>query len=295
MEGSPMELIAEGGESSVYRVRPGLVLRRFEPQARERASVEWAVLRHLCAAGYPVPRPLGLVALEAGAIGLQMEEIEGPTAATALGAADPAGRPVLVAEWGRLLRQLHGVDLASIVWPEGTGLLGTMASFRAWLAPAAAAVLAPAFEWLLGRLATVQPLGPVLLHNDWHGQNIMLRPSGALVVIDWSAAGLGDPRVDLGYAVALQRMEGNEWAAEALLAGYGLDLPELALFEAQAALRRLGIFLSVLAEGPERLGLRPGLDAHLRETRDYLRPHLAFLEERSGLVLPAVAEAIERW
>lgn len=282
-----MELIAQGGESSVYRVRPGLVLRRFEAGARERSAVEWAVLDHLFAAGYPVPRPLQVVEMEDGAVGLQMEEIEGPTAA--------ASGDARVAEWGRLLRQLHEVDLAGMAWPAPTGLLSDMATIREWLAPAAVAVLAPAFEWLLGRLASVEPLGPVLLHNDWHGQNIMVRPSGALVVIDWSIAGLGDPRVDLGYAVALQRMEGREWMAEALLEGYGAVLPDLALFEAQAAVRRLGIFLSVMAEGPERLGLRPGLDAHLRETREYLRPHLSFLEERSGLSLPEAAKAIATW
>lgn len=276
-----MEQIGQGGESAVFRVRPGVILRRFEAGAQERSKVEWAVLRHLYAVGFPVPRPLGLLELEAGAIGLQMAEIAGPTVASVVKAGDTA----FVAQWGRLLRQLHRVpvEALAIPWAE----LPTI--------PAARSVLAPAFDWLEERMAAVEPLGPVLLHNDYHGQNLMLDGAGALVVIDWSTATLGDPRVDLGYATALQRIEGQEWAAEALLAGYGEPGPELALFEVQATLRRLSIFLTVLAEGPERLGLHPGLPVQLRGQRGYLLQHLAFLKERTGLALLEAEAAIKDW
>lgn len=285
-----MELIAEGGESSVYRVRPGIVMRRFEANARARASGEWTILQHLRQAAFPVPEPIGLVELGGGAIGVQMEEIQGPTGAARLRSAAAAERPALVQEWGRLLSRLHRVDTTGLRLDPPFNSMERLGEFAA---PAAVAVLAPAQEWLSAH--RVAPLAPTLLHTDYHGQNLMHRASGELVVIDWSLAALGDPRIDLGYTTALVKIEGNGWMAEAILAGYEGETPDLAHFEVQAAVRRLALFLTMLAEGPERLGLRPGLDADLREKRSYLEAHLAFLEAMTGLRLPNVAEAIASW
>ena len=57
-------------------------------------------------------------------------------------------------------------------------------------------------SWLREREALGFSTQPVLIHNDYHAQNILLR-EGSLVVIDWSFAEIGDFRMDLAWSVLL--------------------------------------------------------------------------------------------
>ena len=95
------------------------------------------------------------------------------------------------------------------------------------------------FEPMVGWLGEREVMGsatePVLLHNDYHPQNILLRDN-SLVVIDWSFAEVGDFRIDLAWTVLLFGvMAGGDYRA-ALLDAYeraaGSPVENLEFFEA---------------------------------------------------------------
>lgn len=67
------------------------------------------------------------------------------------------------------------------------------------------------------------PVSGCLVSHDMKWDNVVVRPDGTVVLLDWELAGLGDPAVDLGFLLAeyLVRAEGAVTdAARALLAGY---------------------------------------------------------------------------
>lgn len=295
-----LELIGIGGESEILRADcegGSLVIRQYRRGAEARAEVEWGVMRHLTAAGFPVARTFGLIDDEAmPGPALLMELLPGGTAWT---------KGTMV-ELTPLLLQLHQIDPLPLighekVWPnlEAASLLADPKQWPAFLGARTSALLAPAFTWVNDGLAAVKPEGPALLHTDLHGQNLLYRADGTPVVIDWAAAAIGDPRFDLGYALAFYKIERKPEVAAGILAAYeagrGAPVTDLPLFEALGTLRRLGLFLSLLAEGGERLGMQPAAVAQLRESRGYLQQHLEHLEAVTGLSLPAVAEAILTW
>jgi len=57
-------------------------------------------------------------------------------------------------------------------------------------------------SWLREREAMGVSTQPVLIHNDYHPQNILLRED-SLAVIDWSFAEIGDFRMDLAWSALL--------------------------------------------------------------------------------------------
>jgi aminoglycoside phosphotransferase (APT) family kinase protein len=51
---------------------------------------------------------------------------------------------------------------------------------------------------------------PVLLHGDYHMNNIILTPKGDLVVIDWADIKVGDYRYDLGFSIVTTSSAGSD-------------------------------------------------------------------------------------
>jgi len=60
--------------------------------------------------------------------------------------------------------------------------------------------LIPLIEWLETNKVKSQKL--LLLHGDYHGNNVIVTPTGKIVIIDWADIKLGDFRLDLGFAIA---------------------------------------------------------------------------------------------
>lgn len=133
-------------------------------RSREGRSLllEARVLEFLRAHGYPVPRVLEVS--EDGA-DLVMERIHGPTMVEDLGR-----RPWTLRRSARALAELH-VRLHELDAPS-------------YLAPAPVGS------------------GTRLLHMDLHPLNVMMGPTGP-VVIDWTGARAGDPDVDVVMAWVL--------------------------------------------------------------------------------------------
>lgn len=137
------------------------VLRRYRVPID--ATAEARLMRHLAAAGYPVPE-----VYDAAGRDLVLERLDGPDMLADLGR-----KPWLIPRHARTLADLHN-RLHRISGPSG------------W--PAA-----------VGRDGTSLGPGTTVVHLDLHPANVMLTKRGP-VVIDWVGARVGAPGADVAMA-----------------------------------------------------------------------------------------------
>lgn len=163
-------LLASGRDADVYDLGRGRVVRRYKDAAKS-SEPDAGIIRAAREWGYPVPE-----VYEVSGPDMVMDRVMGPTML-----ADLAQRPWMVERHARTLaklhRQLHGIPAPD--W------LPTYASHPAFaelelLPPAAGSV----------------PVPDALLHLDLHPDNVILSPSGP-VVIDWRNARRGDGAIDV--------------------------------------------------------------------------------------------------
>jgi len=161
------KLIGSGRTADVYEIDEAWVLRRNREDWGD-AAAEGAVMEHVRAHGYPVPRVRMGDAGASGASGasrasrtsrtdLVMERLTGPTMVEAF-VAGTIGAVEAGTVLASLLRQLHAIP---------------------------------------GR----RP-GTRVLHLDLHPENVLLTPDGPRV-IDWGTAEDGDPGLDWGLSAII--------------------------------------------------------------------------------------------
>jgi aminoglycoside phosphotransferase (APT) family kinase protein len=139
---------------------------------------EARIMQYLRDRGYPVP---AVEDISADGLDLVMERVEGPSMVQVL-----SRRPWTVLRQAQILADLH-LQLHELSGPD-------------FLAPG-----------LIGQ-------GDRIIHMDLHPLNVLIGPSGP-VVIDWTNASVGDPAVDVGLAwvlLAAGQIPGNRVAAYVL-------------------------------------------------------------------------------
>ncbi|NJQ01163.1 phosphotransferase [Streptomyces zingiberis] len=133
--------------------------------------------------------------------------------------ADMHGRPVILKRWiegqaldqlpsellpaaGMLLAEVHAVPTGDLGLPVGARRLSD--EHRAAVDSFADRDFA---HWLNGRLQGVlatptEGRRPVLVHGDFHADNLVVHPDNQLSVLDWETATIDDPLLDIGMALA---------------------------------------------------------------------------------------------
>lgn len=162
--GAPGRLLGRGRDADVYDLGDGRVLRQYRSDYDH--STEIAALRHLHAAGFPVPR---LFCGAADGRDMVFERIDGPTMLHEM-----IRRPWRTGRYARTLADLHR-RLHAIAPPPGVRELGPHGGGS-------------------GEQA--------VLHLDLHPDNVLLSPHGP-VVIDWSNASAGAPGIDLAQTIVI--------------------------------------------------------------------------------------------
>jgi aminoglycoside phosphotransferase (APT) family kinase protein len=288
-----LERLHGGMETDVYRFDAGgrpLVLRLYScGDFGGRAATEALVLRHLHALGYPVPAVIAFEPDPAplGAPFLIMERIDGQVLWRHFQDRTREIGPVLIS----LLLRLHAIDGHTVAT-----ILPSTFSLDALAQIAEAGGMADAFEPLLSALrrweTAVAMWPPVLIHGDYHPENVLMTPDGRPAVIDWSGATLADPRIDVANTMLLSTINGDAEGARAFLAGYeaagGRPLPDMDYFQCLCLARRMIIFLVTMVKGPAIVGLKPGIEVELRRQAPAWTPFVRLLEAQSGVALPGV-------
>jgi aminoglycoside phosphotransferase (APT) family kinase protein len=288
---------AEYGPASA-RQSASLVIRSYPGDgAYGKSGREFTALRELGEAGYPVPQ-VYLLERERSPLGkpfVIMEKIEGQLMWPMLfhGPEQDQGR--LLTLFCELFVRLHWLDWRRFVCDAARyervtpyGFVDqVLGQFRASYDRFPRPDFLPVFEWLEARRDQVpcDRHGPV--HWDFHPANILLRPDGSAVVIDWTQASISDTRFDVGWTLLLIGSHEDLSWRERVLREYerlaGSPVEQIAYFEVVAALKRLYSFAVSVSHGAETLGMRPGAEEAMKRQAGSLSRAYDMLVERTGV------------
>jgi aminoglycoside phosphotransferase (APT) family kinase protein len=252
-----------------------LVLRMYPGEgAREKAVGEYEAIARLGQAGYPVPRVF-LLEREHSPFGqpfILMERIQGQPLWDTLFQAPEAEQTGLLRRFSELYVRLHRLDWRLFVGVgQGSAEVGSAAGqpagVDAWLGMARTtlqsfgwALDSPILGWLEQHRDRVTRPWPAATHGDFHPSNVLLRPDGSMIVIDWTNFSLTDARFDLAWTLVLANSYiGMAWR-ERFLREYenqaGQYVEQIEYFEVCACVRRLFSLVISLSAGAEKMGMR---------------------------------------
>lgn len=300
-----VEPLGAGWETDLFRVaicfegaagatEEQWVLRRYYGSGhQEHAARDFKLLQRLQRLNIPVPLVLQVVdeAAEPGSSLIVMEHIAGPNLRHRLTDAPAAHVVQELDRMAELLAAIHrapwqrALPQAAPVSPAGAlqGMQATVERFEL-------AEFEPQLTWLEQRQPEItEP--PVLLHNDFHPENLLLREA-ELVAIDWSFAAVGDYRMDLAWTVLLVDTMLGEQFRQPMLRSYqrqrGSQVEHFEYFEALKLASRMLTILTWLDERVEipvhritRSALRGQYKIHV------LNPYRR-LKHITGLHLPSI-------
>lgn len=160
---------------------------------------EFDLLLALHAQGVAVPEPVLCVTDEARAF-MVIGRVDGVDLRKSLArGTDERGRADLGRRAVELQAQVHATDVGAL---RGDGPEGELAHWAQVVEQAKApvdAVLSTVLAWLSQHLP--EPGELTLVHADFKANNLLVGPSGELVVLDWELAHRGDPLEDLAWTL----------------------------------------------------------------------------------------------
>ena len=309
--------ISDGWETDVYAFtvehgRPGeqeredLILRLYPgDDAADKSGAEFSVMRKLYQAGYPVPQVLRLEQEDAlfGHPIVVMERIRGRPMGTVVDESPMEKKLELLALFCQMFVDLHALDWRPFAtapppdkMPGLSAVIGNeLSQWQDYLRRLQRSEFDPIFRWLWERLPGVSFGQPSVIHGDYHPWNILLREDGTAYVIDWTNAAVSDYRVDLAWTLLLMSTYGSSEPREIVLGEYertaGAKVEQIGFFDVMACLRRLATIMISLGSGAEKLGMRPGAEAMMKNV-GHIEGVYALLRERTSISIPAVDELL---
>ena len=128
-----------------------------------------------------------------------------------------------------------------------------------------------------------------LLHRDYHGMNVMIGEDDKPYVIDWSAAMIGDYRIDLAWTILLYTTFGGEFFRDLIIGKYselsGKTIEDIEFYEVVAATRRIIDFGKTVTGGSSASGLKPEIVEIMKDSKEHFQKVHDFLTARTGLRL----------
>jgi aminoglycoside phosphotransferase (APT) family kinase protein len=148
----------------------------------------------------------------------------------------------------------------------------------------------PVFDWLRKGADDVRFTEPCLVHWDYHPWNIIVKNDGTARVIDWTQAQVLDFRFDLGWTFLLISTHAHPRLAGSVLRKYEQKarkrIEDMDYFTVAACLKRLFAVSVSLTHGAERVGMRTGAEAVLREHALPLTRVYRILRRITGISIP---------
>lgn len=179
----------------VLRIGPDIAL----PESRSKED-EFAILRHVHAAGVPVPAPLWVESMGTviGSAFLISEFCDGNADRDRLFAR--VDNDSLIAELGAVLAKTHRAGIPADVVPETPrDRVDTLQDWACGLESLPRGLIA-GLDWLDANAP--EPFAPTLVHRDFRTGNFLVADDRLVAVLDWEFAGAGDPHEDIGWFCA---------------------------------------------------------------------------------------------
>ena len=316
---SDPERIATGWETEIFSfdvdykrtgepIHEDIIMRMYpSDDAYGKSAKEFAAMKSLSAAGYPVPRVHHLEQENSpwDKPFMLMERIEGGIMWPQLVDSSPEKQQALLAQFCDLFLRLHRLDWRSFTDDVSQYDLPTRYQFidntLAWgteqLTLFGLTGFLPIVSWLQDRRDDVPCDQPAPIHFDFHPANILLRPDGTAVVLDWSGFEISDARFDLAWTLVLvSSYEGAVWR-ERILGTYehqmGAPIQQIEYFEVYACVRRLFSIVASIQGGADKLGMNPNAVALMKEQKYAHRRVYDLLLERTGIRVSEVEKLFE--
>lgn len=249
--------ITGGWESPIYsftarfqkgenRFEQGQVIRFYQGAgAQAQARKDFQIMTRVNQFGVPTPGLDFLILDEGGPQDayLLMEKIEGQSAARLIRAGQDQQGEVLK-RLAAYQARLHEIDWWQIWRPEDAEALvgqdfiqARLENLRLEIAQLRISDFDCSLAWLEERIPNEDGTNLSLLHNDYHPENALVgSEDGALFLIDWGFAELGDARMDLAWTLLQVSLMLGSNARAKYLAAYedarGQAVGHLAFFEA---------------------------------------------------------------
>ena len=318
---SDLVSINEGWESVIYTYKlsigsgvekqhQNLVLRIYPgSDAVFKSRREYQGMQALLGLGYLVPRVIHLEQDHSPFEGrpfVLMEYIEGQMMWPVLDQAQPDRAVELITQFCELFVQLHKLDWRAFVSKEQLNShqelffcvdrFLQMISRETENSPDLKA-FSPVLDWLEERRNLVPCTGPAPVHWDFHPGNVILKPDGTAVVIDWTQIQVSDPRFDLAWTLLLAGAYAGENVREMILDEYqrmiGVPVEQLAFFDVASCLKRLGTVMISLSAGADSMGMRPDAVAMMRRDFPALRWVYDFMVDRTGIQVLEIEKLLD--
>jgi len=176
---------------------------------------EATLFRRAREAGVPEPEVFCVLEQEDGlGDAFIMEWLDGETLGARIVRSEALAqiRPQLAYQCGRIMAQIHAIDLEKtglnklldVMSPEAV-VDQTWDRYRVLKTPQP--MIDYAARWLKDHLPKNARM--TLVHSDFRSGNLMVSPQGVVAVLDWELAHIGDPMRDLGYICANSWRFGN--------------------------------------------------------------------------------------
>jgi len=178
------DLIGQGRTADVFRYGEGKVIKVFHDEFAWLAYEEYAKVISIDTIGVPAPQVYDFVDND-GKKGIVYEYVKGVSMLNLM-----QKSPYKIVRYAKLFADLH----ATIHKKTLASLPGVKESLSAMILNVQS-ITQPEKDAIISYLNTL-PDGNSLCHYDFHPDNVLLH-NGSPKVIDWMAAGAGDPCVDV--------------------------------------------------------------------------------------------------
>lgn len=310
---SDFKFLTSGWESDVYSFSlheaPGkttpLILRLFPgDDVAQKVADEAHGLTWLRQVGYPVPT-MRLFETEGSILGKPFsiqEKFEGQTVWASLFGTSPNESQLLLDRFCALIAWLHRLDWRSFCADSAAFVSNPARCLADWCASQRLRIrnyevpgFLPVIDWLEHN---IPPGGiqPVLVHRDFHANNVLLNDEGSLCVIDWTQVGVFDYRADLSWTLLIMGEFGQPQWAEQILKGYqrhsGRSVDHLPYFDGITYFKQLVDTVILLKSGMGAIGLNPVKTATIEQQAPLLRRYSQRLAQLTGIKVGEVEDLI---
>ena len=302
------EDITVGWETQIiaFRLQPrdgkalDLVIRIYSTGAGWKAEREFNVMRRLGAVGYPVPIVYVYDASgeTLGSPFIIMERITGGTLWDVFFASPRDRYDEVLALNARLMAQLHEIPPTKVLSrvrrlrTRSRILERVQDESRELNEHGLKAVFDPLINWLIENSKSLSKSPACLIHQDLHPRNILLRPDGSPVVIDWASCTVGDFREDLCWTALLAGTFIDAYLKKTVYNSYGSvsarELVDLPYFEAYSGLRRLADAALTMKVGATSRGMRSEALNEIEKNRPHYSKVLSNVVEATGASMPGL-------
>jgi aminoglycoside phosphotransferase (APT) family kinase protein len=281
----------------VLRIYPG-------NDARDKSQREYDGLQVLYRAGYPVPQVFALEHDNSPFEGrpfLLMERITGEMMWPVLDRSQPDRAAELITQFCELFVQLHNLDWRVFVSAQDHLCYQEPYVFiDAFLNQLQAVAkpfpelndFLPVIDWLSDQRDQVPCLHPAPVHWDFHPNNVILKPDGSAVVIDWTQIQVSDPRFDLGWTLLLVGIYNDQNIRDLILTEYqriaGITVAQLPYFDVASCVKRLGTVMISISAGADSMGMRSDAVAMMRRDFPALQKVYDLMIDHTGIRVPVV-------